>query len=535
LKYAKQFAVSILLGMACAGCQLDQWVKNGFKVGPNYSTPPAPVATEWIDYRTPSTQPAMQPATQPASSAQYDEWWRVFNDPVLNSLVSDAYKQNIDLRTAGERILEARAARDIAIGNLFPQTQNLAGSQTVNKISNRTSPPFGSTPGTLLSPNQYFQNVNVGLNVGWEIDFWGRFRRAVEGADASLEASMYDYDNVVVLLLSDVANTYVNYRTFQMRLMYARKNADIQRQAYELAQNNFKAGATTERDMQQAKTIYEQTLSLVPDFELGVRQNNNALCVLLGIPVQDLSSRLGETGTIPTAPLQVAVGIPADLLRRRPDVRQAERFAASQSAKIGVAISDLYPHFSINGSIGLNAEYIGGLWHTPGSMAGSFGPSFQWDILNYGRIENAIKGQEARFREFMLQYQQIVLAADQDAENAITSLEKSNEKAVILLESVTAARRTVQITYDQYRGGVVDFTPVFLFEQNLTQQEDDLAVAQGNIALSVVGIYRALGGGWEAPPQPVAVPPAPATQPMTSNDLFRPTPPPATTRPAGTR
>jgi NodT family efflux transporter outer membrane factor (OMF) lipoprotein len=453
----------------------------------------------------------------------------VFNDPVLNSLMHEAYGQNLNLRQAGERIAQARFARAVSIGNLFPQFQQASGSHTVNKISDRTANPLH---------NQWFQDVNVGLNIGWEIDFWGRYRRSIEAADASLDASVADFDNVMVLLLAEVARNYIQYRTFQERLYLARQNAEIQRQAYELAENHFRGGVSTERDMQQARQAYEQTRSLIPQLERGVRLANNALCALLGIPVQDLSPRLGESGVIPQGPADVAIGIPADLLRRRPDVRQAERLAAVQSALIGVSEADLYPRFFLNGSIGLNAEYIGGLWHTPTSMAGSFGPSFQWNILNYGRIESAVAGQEARFREFVNHYQQTVLQADREAEDAIISFAKSKEREVFLTDSVNAAQRTVQITYDQYRAGTVDFTPVFIFETTLTEQEDALAESRGDIALSLVELYRALGGGWEArlEPQgvsgPATMPAAPTTQRASGRpDLLSPTTTRASPRP----
>jgi len=227
------------------------------------------------------------------------------------------------------------------------------------------------------------------------------------------------------------------------------------------------------------------------------------------------------------------VGIPADLLRRRPDVRRAERLAAAESANIGVTKSELYPHFRLNGSIGMNAEYIGGLWATPGSLAGSFGPSFQWNLLNYGRIENAVTVQESRFRDFVLNYQQAVLQANSEAEDALVGFAKSKEREVYLLQSAVAAQRTVEITYNQYRAGAVDFTPVFIFELTLTQQQDALAQTRGDIALSVVDLYRALGGGWEARLQTEGIigppVPAPTTQRAPSRpDLMTPTTGPAT-------
>jgi NodT family efflux transporter outer membrane factor (OMF) lipoprotein len=508
----------VVMGAAVSGCGLDTWVKNGFKVGPNYTPPDTAMTAQWIDYKTaPNTE-----------SPDLARWWEVFNDPVLNSLMHDSYGQNLTLRQAGERIMAAKAGRDIAIGNIFPQTQNISGSHTVNKASNRTSPNESRD-----QRDQWFQDVNASLNIGWEIDFWGKFRRSIEASDATLDATVANYDNVMVLLLSEVATTYVRYRTFQERLYLAEQNAEIQRQGYELAKNKRQGGAATERDEQQARQVYEATRSLIPQFEAGVRTSNNALCVLLGIPVQDLSERLGDSGMIPWVPVEVAVGIPADLLRRRPDVRLAERTAAAQSAQIGVAEADLYPHFGISGSIGLNAEYIGGLWHTPGSLVGGIGPSFRWDILNYGRIENAVAIQNSQFKQALLAYQQTVLQADREAEDAIITLAKSKEREAILGNSVDAAQRTVQITYDQYKAGAVDFTPVFLFEQTLTEQQDEQAAARGDIALAAVELYRAMGGGWEARLTKDGIVGPPTTAPTTQRKPLRPDVliVPATTRP----
>jgi NodT family efflux transporter outer membrane factor (OMF) lipoprotein len=436
--------------------------------------------------------------------------------------VADATRQNLNLRQAAERIVQARAFRDISRGNMYPQVQNAAGAASLNKQSSNNA---------IGSNNQWFQDVQVGFNVGWELDFWGRFRRSIEAADANLEASVASYDNVMVLLLAEVAASYVQYRTFQERLYYAQQNVEIQRQAFELAKINFETGASSERDVHQSRQVYEQTRALIPQFEQGLRQSGNALCALLGLPSQDLAGRLGDAGRIPSTSDDIIVGIPADLLRRRPDVRQAERRAAEQSALIGVAKSDLYPHFSLTGSIGLNSEYTGGLWRTPDSFAGSIGPGFRWDVLNYGRIENAIRGQESRFREAIFSYQQTVLQANREAEDALVAFTKTREQEAFLRESVDAARRTVQITYDQYRLGAVDFTPLFLFELTLTEQEDALAQIRGAMALSVVELYRAIGGGWESRLEPDGiVGPAvegPTTQRVkTLPDLIRPFAPP---------
>ncbi len=318
---------------------------------------------------------------------------------------------------------------------------------------------------------------------------------------------------MLVVLLSDVAANYIQYRTFQERLVLARRNVQIQEAAYQLASDTFRLGRSTERDPQQAKQVLEQTRSLIPDLETGLRRANNALCVLLGIPTQELAGRLGESGMIPVGQPRLSLGIPADLLRRRPDVRRAERQAAAQSALIGVAKADLYPRFSLLGSVGVEAQELGDLFHTPGSMVAFGGPKFQWNILNYGRIENAVKVQEARFGQLFYNFQQVVLNANREAENSIVAYAKSLDRARYLGESVTAATRVVQITNDQYKQGAVDFTPVFIFEAALTSQEDALAQARGDIALNLVDLYRSVGGGPPVPPPTTQR--APTTLPIT--------------------
>jgi NodT family efflux transporter outer membrane factor (OMF) lipoprotein len=469
----------VLLPLVLCGCGLDEWARNGGKVGPNYTIAPTAVAANWIDYQDPRV-------TSEEQDLSY--WWTVFEDPILDSLVQDAVRQNLSLRAAGERIVEARARRGIAVGNLFPQQQDVSGSYTANKASSEVA------NGTA---EQWFRNWEVGFNVSWELDLWGRFRRSIEAADADLEASVADFDDVLVVLIADVAANYVQYRTFQERIVLARRNVQIQERSYQLAQDKFGAGATTERDVQQSRQILEQTRALIPQLETGARQAANALCVLLGMPPHDLTRRLGTVGAIPSAPPEMALGIPADLLRRRPDVRRFERQAAAQSAFIGVAKSDLYPHFSLLGSIGVKAEDFADLFDTPDSLSGFIGPAFRWDILNYGRIESNVHVQEARFRQLVLAYQEAVLRAGREAEDAAVGFLKEQERARYLTASAAAAARTVEITYDQYRQGAIDFTPVFLFEERLAEQQDQLAASQGQIALSLVDLYRAVGGGWQ--------------------------------------
>lgn len=468
--------------LTMGGCGLDEWARNGGKVGPNYTTPLAPVASEWIDYNDPRVK---------STDADLSRWWSVFKDPVLDGLIDEALKQNLSLRIAGSRIAEARARRGIALGNMFPQTQEAAGSYTNNKASRET---------LAGKSNEWFANAEAGFNLSWELDFWGRFRRGIEASDAELDATIENYDDVLVILLSDVATNYVQYRLFQERLNYARENLDTQTKSYQLTKDKFTAGATTERDVQQAKQIMEETRASIPSLEAGLRQSGNALCVLMGIPTRDLTERLGKDGKIPFAGIDVAVGIPADLLRRRPDVRRAERQTAAQSAQIGIAKSDLYPRFSLIGGIGVQSEHIHDLFNTPGSFAGTIGPAFHWDIFNYGRIENGVRVEEARYEGLMNSYQDAVLRAGRDMEDSLIGFLKAQERAAILEQSVSAAQRTVDISLDQYKEGVIDFTPIFLFQRTLTDQQDALAQARGEIALNLVGVYRSLGGGWDVRP-----------------------------------
>lgn len=272
---------------------------------------------------------------------------------------------------------------------------------------------------------------------------------------------------------------------------------EIQRKFYQLAKDKQEAGASTERDTQQAKQLLEQTRARIPELEFKLRVANNELCVLLGMPPKDLADRLGQGHDIPQPPPEVVVGIPADLLRRRPDVRRAERQVAAQSAQIGIAEAEFYPHISLNGTIGLAADQFKELFDTPDAMTGTIGPSFRWSILNYGRLLANVEFQDARFQELAYAYQNSVLNAARDAELAINGFLQAQEQASLLAASVEAANRTVEITTEQYRQGAVDFTPLFLFESTLTDQQDNLATARGNIALNLIGTYRALGGGWE--------------------------------------
>jgi NodT family efflux transporter outer membrane factor (OMF) lipoprotein len=478
----------LVLVVPLSGCtHLTEYFRNGLKVGPNYCPPPAPVASNWID-----ADGRVRTATDDLS-----RWWTVFNDPVLDALICDAYLQNLTLRQAGTRVLQARAQQAIAVGNIFPQTQQATADYRryaeSTKVPNRQN---------VRAP--YYTEWTYGFNLAWELDFWGRFRRAIESANASLDASVEDYDAVLVTLLGDVATYYLQLRTFEQRIIYARTNVRLLRETLRIAEARFKAGTTGELDVVQARSTLEQTEAQISELEISLRQASNQLCVLLGIPPEELRARLGPGG-IPTAPAEVAAGIPADLLRRRPDVRQAERQAAAQSAQIGVAESDFYPHISITGTIGYAAGTprlapagaLVNLVPPPRGLDANIGPTVRWNILNYGRILNNVRLQEARFQELVAAYQQAVLTAAQDVENGLVTFLRAQERAKLQAASVEDLEKAVKIVLAQYKDGTVDLTRVTQIEQNLVLALDTLAQARGEIGLGLTQVYRALGGGWQ--------------------------------------
>jgi NodT family efflux transporter outer membrane factor (OMF) lipoprotein len=499
-------AIGILaVASGCTG--LCRWAQQGLKVGPDYCSPPAPVADNWIDYENPDV------VSEPVDDGY---WWSVFGDPTLDQLIDTASQQNLTLQTAGMRILEARARLGIARGNLFPQIQQAYGDYA--RVNTSTT-----TANALPIPD--FDVWDTGFNASWELDFWGRFRRAIEAEDALLNAEIENYDNVLVVLQAEVAAAYIQYRTLQLRLELANKNVELQQRTLKIADVRFRNGLVKEMDPALAKENLAATESLIPEIESGIRQTGNAICVLLGTPPRDLTDELG-VGPIPEAPPQVLVGIPAELLRRRPDVRRAERLAAAQCAAIGVAESDFYPRIAITGFIGYESEDLADLFD-PASVAGSIGPGFQWNILNYGRILNNVRANEAAFYQLVLDYQNTVLAAGQEVEDGVVSFLKERERVLALTEAATQAQRAVDISNTLYERGEVDFLWVVYTQEILTIREDELAASQGAVAGNVVSIYKALGGGWrtrmmgagapledvpignEPPVEDVAPPPAP--------------------------
>ena len=473
---------ALVLGMAamlCGCTPLGEYVRNGFKVGPNYGRPPVPVARDWIDANDANIR---------RSEEEQTRWWTLLHDPALDALICTAYRQNLTLREAGFRILEARAQLGIDTGQLFPQTQTFNGNFE-RTLSSRQN---GLGTGTPL--RRVFNQWNTNFSLAWELDFWGRFRRAIESDEATLDASVELYDAALLTLLGDVATNYVQMRTTELRIKFAIDNARSQRDTLEIVKARVPARAT-DLELSQARTTLYSTEAAIPELEIALRQSITQLCILLGMPPEELRARLGPA-PIPTTPPEIVLGIPADLIRRRPDVRAAERQLAAQSALIGVAESAFYPAISITGSYGYSASTLGHLFE-PTATTGVISPSFQWNVLNYGRILNGVRLQDAKFQEFLATYQNSVLTANQDVENGIITFLRGQERTRIQREAVDAARKAVEIAVIQYTTGRVDFTTVTTVQVTLAQQEDVLAQAEGEIVLGLIQVYRALGGGWQ--------------------------------------
>ncbi len=375
-------------------------------------------------------------------STTYRDWWRAFNDPAMDRLIARAYRDNLSLQQAGARVLQARAQLGIAVGEIYPQTQQAVGAVQYYRTSDRAATGAAFNGGSFT----YWQS-QFGAQASWELDFWGRIRRGIESADANLLATLADYDTTLVTLTADVANAYIALRTAEERIRIARENVETQEQTLKIVEARFKYGTVTQRDVEQARTTLLNTLATIPTLETQLRQARDAISVLLGMPPSDLSDLIAGPSAIPVSPPQVIVGMPADLLRRRPDIRSAELQAVAQSAQIGVARADLFPAFSLIGNLVLLSTDLGSFrlsdmfrW---GARSVQVGPSVQWNILNYGQLTNNVRAQDARFQQLLFAYQQSVLVAQQDVEDNLVAFLRAQDRADLLARSVTSSRNAV--------------------------------------------------------------------------------------------
>jgi len=456
---------------------------GGCTVGPDYVRPDADVNPSWLE-----SAPTLQD-----EPAEISEWWTAFGDPVLTRLVHEAYAQNLSLRSAGLRVIQARAARGIAVGDFFPQQQEISADYSNNQISpnDLNNPPFDK-----------FRTAGLSFDATWELDFWGRFRRNIDAADAALLASIADYDDVLVMLVAEVGLTYVQIRTFERRIELARTNVGLQRQSLALTETRYRNGKVSELDVTEARATLLNTQASVPDLESSLRDAKLSLGVLLGRTPGELEQELAGGSGIPVAPAEIVIGVPADLLRRRPDVRAAERAAAFQSEQVGIATADLFPSIAVGGSFGYEASTadnrsLGNNLFDRNSRVWSIGPTLSWPILNYGRIRNNIRVQDAAFQEAAVNYQNTVLQAAAEVESSLYGFLKSQQRLAYLTESTENVQQSLKLSTIQYREGETDFLRVDIAAANLARQQDSQATVEGLVASNLIGAYKALGGGWE--------------------------------------
>jgi multidrug efflux pump len=450
-------------------------------VGRDHVAPETAVPAAW------RAQPGSAFAPRPAELAS---WWRRLDDPVLDALVERAATASLDVRESLERVREARALRGEAAADRFPTVD--AGASYERRGESENTPLGGFVPDSDL--------FAAGFDASWELDLWGRVRRAVEAADADLAASIEDARDIGVIVAAEVARTYVDLRAFQARVEIARTNVTLQEETLELVNARYESGLVSERDVAQAATNVAITRSRVPSLERGVRDTEHRLAVLLGLPPGALADELEPARPVPVPPAQIAVGVPADLLRRRADVRRAERVLAAEIARIGVAEGELYPRFTLDGRLGFEAEEAGQLFERSSNVFG-LGPSMRWNVFDGGRLRERVAAQDARAGQALVRWERAVLGALEETEAAMTAYVTGQARRGELLDAAIQARRAVELAQAQYGEGLSDFQPVVNSERVVADLEDQLAASDADIATSLVALYKALGGGWEHAPR----------------------------------
>ena len=460
----------------------------GCAVGPDYKPPVTALAPGWQEARQSGID------TQPAELAK---WWTEFKDPLLDSLVERAVKSNLDLRIAEARIREARGALGVVGADLWP-TVDVSGSYTRNRASgNAVGSP---SQGAVAAPGggrQLEQDLfKTGFDSGWEIDIFGGARRRIEAAEANVEASVEERRAVLVTLLGDVAKNYIDLRGFQRRLAVAQENLRAQRETLSITKVRFDAGLASDLEVAQAEGQVGATAAQIPILQSGLKQALYRLDVLLGAQPGVLSAELANETPIPALPPQARVGLPAELLRRRPDIRRAERQLAAATAQVGAATADLYPKFSLIGTFGLQSISAGD-WLTGRSRFWSIGPTISWPVFDAGKIRANIEIRNAQQEQALRLYEKSVLTALEDVENALANYGNEQTRYRFLIDAVAANRRAVQMANELYTRGLIPFLDVLDAQRSLYAAENDLTQSEAIMASNLVALYKALGGGWE--------------------------------------
>jgi NodT family efflux transporter outer membrane factor (OMF) lipoprotein len=456
--------------MLLAGCSA---------VGPDYVAPETPVPAQWHNATTDAAADRQEP-----EEAALARWWRNLQDPELTRLILLAVADNIDVREAVSRIRQARYQHRISRAAFFP-TVDASGTARKSGQADDT--------GTITETELY----SAGFDAVWELDLFGGTRRAAEAARADIEAGIEDLNDVMVTLTAEVATNYIALRTYQARLSVARRNVASQEETWQLLDTLSRTGMGDELAVSQARYNLESSRSKIPDLKVGVEESMNRLAVLTGQPAGTLHAQLAEARPLPAVSLELAVGVPADTLRQRPDVRRAERELAAQTARIGEAQADLYPKLTLNGSIGLESLSTGDLFSSA-SRVWSLGPSISWPIFRAGAIRNNIKVQEELQAQALARYEAAVLSALEEVENALTAYAQEQEKIEMLLAAAESARSAAELAGHQYTTGMIGFGDVLDAQRSLLSFEDQMAESRGAVLTDLVRLYKSLGGGWQS-------------------------------------
>lgn len=451
----------------------------GCSVGPNYREPKLAVPKNWSEVGSGGTT---------NTAARLTNWWRSFQDPRLDSLIQRAVNANFDLKAAEARVKVARAFKGAALSDFLPTLDAMASYTKARRSKNALTSTV-----RVLDTDTYL----AGFDASWEVDIFGGKRRTLEAAYANLAAVEADRSDVLVSLLAEVARNYIDVRGYQRRIEIAERNIVAQQEAVDIAQLRLKAGLASELDLAQATALLSTTKSQVPTLETSLQESIHRLCVLLGQAPGVLNQELQQAAAIPSSPPGVPIGLPSDLLRRRPDVRRSERLLAVATAEIGVAVAELFPKFSLTGIAGYQSLHTSDLF-VPSSRFWSAGPSVTWRLFEYPRLHAAIRAQSAQQEQALAEFNQTVLIALEDVENALVAYGKEQERHVALREAVDASRRAVELANERYIKGVGDFLNVVVTERALYQAEDELVDSERTVSLNLVALYKALGGGWES-------------------------------------
>jgi NodT family efflux transporter outer membrane factor (OMF) lipoprotein len=452
---------------------------TGCKVGPDYHVPKVEAPARWASNLA---------GGETNGPTDIETWWKNFADNDLNSLVATAVQSNLTLRVAEARVREARAQKGVTAGALWPSVGSSAGYSR-NRYGQNSFPPL---PGVPLDYNLY----NASFDATWELDVFGGTRRAVEAATAQVGAAEYSERDVLVSLLAEVARNYITARSYQQRLVIAHENIQAQQNIVNLTSDRFQSGLGNQLDIEQAKALLTATTAQVPSLETGFVEAVHSLEVLLGQGPGTLTDQMSGPKNIPLTPPSVPVGLPSDLLQRRPDIRQVERELAAATARIGVAKADLFPKFSLTGLAGVQSVDAG-TFLKYASRYWSAGPSVQWPIFKAGSLRANVRVQNARQEEALNQYKQTVLEALKDVENALTAYAKEQVRRESLTQSVRADNRATEMATQLYKSGLVDFLRVLNSQTSLYLAQDALVQSDQTVSLNLVQLYKALGGGWQ--------------------------------------